>query len=464
MPEKSLADIPRPLRELFDKGNAAFQRQNWDYAVAIFGQILEKEPGFYDCREALRASQFKKTAGGSGFFKKMFGSASNSSLIPKGRLALRNDPLEAILVAEQILNSDPNNVSGHKLLADAALQADLPRTAVLSLEIALKAAPNDKELAMRLGDALIRAGQIPRAETVFAELQKAYPNDQAVSMAAKDASAKRTLSEGGYATMAAGTGSYRDALRNKEEAVTLEQENREVKSADVADRLLREYEARLVTEPDNPKLLRQVAELYTKKGAFDTALDLYRKIAQTEGVHDPAIERTITETTLRKFDHAISQVDPSSPQAAEEIARIREERQEFELSEHQRRVERYPNDLLLRFELGVMYFNAGRISEAIQEFQKAQNNPHKRIAALNYMGQSFAHRGMNDLAVRTFQNALKEKPVFDEEKKELIYHLGTVLEKMDKKEEAIEQFKQIYETDIGYRDVAAKVDAYYSSR
>jgi hypothetical protein len=46
----------------------------------------------------------------------------------------------------------------------------------------------------------------------------------------------------------------------------------------------------------------------------------------------------------------------------------------------------------------------------------------------------------------------------------LIYNLGTVLEAMEKKEEAIEQFKQIYEADIGYRDVAAKVDAYYAGQ
>ena len=35
---------------------------------------------------------------------------------------------------------------------------------------------------------------------------------------------------------------------------------------------------------------------------------------------------------------------------------------------------------------------------------------------------------------------------------------------MDKKEEAIEQFKLIYEVDIGYKDVAAKVDKYYSGQ
>jgi hypothetical protein len=42
--------------------------------------------------------------------------------------------------------------------------------------------------------------------------------------------------------------------------------------------------------------------------------------------------------------------------------------------------------------------------------------------------------------------------------------LGCVLEKMGKREEAIEQFKIIYEQDIGYKDVAAKVDAYYQTQ
>jgi hypothetical protein len=39
-----------------------------------------------------------------------------------------------------------------------------------------------------------------------------------------------------------------------------------------------------------------------------------------------------------------------------------------------------------------------------------------------------------------------------------------VLEKMGKREEAMEQFKVIYESDIGYKDVSAKVDAYYAAQ
>ena len=54
--------------------------------------------------------------------------------------------------------------------------------------------------------------------------------------------------------------------------------------------------------------------------------------------------------------------------------------------------------------------------------------------------------------------------MFDDEKKDLIYNLGSVLESMGKKDEAIEQFKQIYEMDAGYKDVAAKVDAFYAGQ
>ena len=68
------------------------------------------------------------------------------------------------------------------------------------------------------------------------------------------------------------------------------------------------------------------------------------------------------------------------------------------------------------------------------------------------------------MAARRFQEAIKEKPVFDEEKKEVLYQLGSVLEKMGKTDEAIEQFKQVYEADISYKDVSAKVDAYYAGK
>ena len=111
----------------------------------------------------------------------------------------------------------------------------------------------------------------------------------------------------------------------------------------------------------------------------------------------------------------------------------------------------------------MLFRSAGRLGEAIAELQKAQNNPGKRIAAMSLLAQAFARRGMNDLAARKLTDALREKLVFDDEKKDLHYQLGCILDRMGRKDEAIEQFKVIYEQDIGYRDVMARVDAHYAA-
>jgi tetratricopeptide (TPR) repeat protein len=148
---------------------------------------------------------------------------------------------------------------------------------------------------------------------------------------------------------------------------------------------------------------------------------------------------------------------PPTPKNARPLV---SERQQYELSRARQLADKYSNDLQLRFDLGLLYFKNQRWNEAIQEFQKAQASPHKRIQSLNYLGQCFTRRGLHDLAVRAFQTAIREKENFDDEKKELIYELGDALEKSGKANEAIEQFKLIYEVDIGYRDVADKIDSF----
>lgn len=458
MPEKTMSEVSRELRELYQKGSTALVRQNFDYALAIFQQVLQKEPGFFDCRQALRAAQFKKAGGSTSFFKRVLGNASSSPLIAKAQMAIRKSPLEALQTLEQVLCGDPPNTTAHKMVADAALAADLPRTAALSLEILLKNTPKDYELSMQYGEALARCGQIPKAEAVYEELMRAFPHRPQIAEALKNLSARNS----GYEALADGQGSYRDILKNKDEAVQLEQEKREIKTDDVANRLIKEYEQRLISEPKNIKTLRTLSELYSQKKDFDKALEYAERIRSTDGGADPSLDRFIADIHLKRFDHQLAQLDLSSPDQAEQAARIQAERAEYQLAECKGRADRYPTDLQLRFELGELYFKTGKLSEAIQEFQKAQSNPSRRIASMGYLGQCFARRNMNDLAARTMQNAIKEKPIFDEEKKELIYQLGCILEKMAKKEEAIEQFKQIYEIDIGYKDVAAKVDAFYA--
>ncbi|HZV33057.1 MAG TPA: tetratricopeptide repeat protein [Verrucomicrobiae bacterium] len=463
MPEKSVNELPRDLRLLYQRGMEALQRDNFDYAIEMFTQVLAREPSVFEIRKTLRGAQMAKTGKGGGWFKKLTSGASSSPLVAKGQMALRRNPLEAMQVAEEILNSDANSSSGHKLMAEAAMAAQMPREAVMSLEILVKNAPKDKDLSYQLAEAYAQIGEKTKGEEVLANLQREYPNDGEVSQRLKDLSARKTLDEGGYGALAGGGGSYRDVLKNKAEAVALEQQNRQVKTDDSADGLIKDWEDRLKIEPNNLKMLRNLAEVWAERKQFDKSLTYYERMAAVDGGADSSLQTKIAEVKVKKFDHALAQLDPAAEDYAEKSAQIKADRDNFRVESAKQLVERYPTDLQLRFDLGKLYFETGKISEAQAEFQKAQANPNKKIQAITYMAKCFEKKNMFDLAARRLQEVLKEKLVFDEEKKDLVYTLGCVFDKMGKKDEAIEQFKIIYETDMGYKDVAKRVEDHYAA-
>src|SRR4030095_1703589 len=172
------------------------------------------------------------------FLKEMPDGATSSPLVAKAQLAKNRNPLEAMQIAEQILESDPQNSAGQRILAEAAMAAGLPKTAAFAYAVLLKGSTKDFDLGMAYGEALAQSGQIAKAESAYQDLQRAFPLKGEIAMALKDLSAKKTLKEGGYDALASGTGSYRDILKNKDESVKLEQENRSVKSDDVAEGLI----------------------------------------------------------------------------------------------------------------------------------------------------------------------------------------------------------------------------------
>ena len=454
MVEKSKKEVHPEARDYFEKGISALRKDNLDYASKLFEQSLKKEPGFFECREALRLNQFKRAEKKSSF-SKIFSKTTSSSLLPKGQLALRNNPIEAIEVAEQILSEDPYSIMGNKLLGEAASLVGFHKTALFAWEWVMKQQPGDKNNTINYCDALVEVGEIAKADECCAELSKIFPEDLSVLQLSKNLSARLTMAEGGYDKVASGEADYRAVLKDEAGAVLLEQENRRSEQESTADNLIKEYEKRLEGDNKNLKLIRSLAELYGRKKDFNRSVEYYELFNKTNLRSDAGVDRAILNTKLSSYDQRIESID------IENLDQLRKERDSFEIDQIQKLAETYPSDLSLRFELGVLQFKANDIQSAIKSFQRAQANPHREIASLAYLGQCFSKRGMNDMASRTLQNALDKKDVMDNEKMDLYYQLGSVLEAIGKKEESIEQFKQIYERDIDYRDVADRVDAYY---
>lgn len=463
MAEKNLSEIPRSVREKFDRGMAAYHKENLDYAIALFQSALEEEPGFFECREALRAAQFRRKGGGPRHvFKRLLSQASPA--LAKAQFAARTNPVDALRYAEQVLSDDPGNRAAHEVVARSAMAVGFAKTAVLSLEIVLKQAPGDRGISIKLAEALVATGQTARADKIYADLLAANPGDIEVAQAYKNLGAVRTLKDKGYAAIAEGRGNYREALRDPSEAASLENASRVAGPEESVDQALVDCAARVAREPDNQKLVRSLADLHVRKGEIEKALDLYQQIAAAEGHADPELEKSISQLRLRLIDQRLGALDASAPNYPDQRAAIERERESFALEDCLARVRKYPTEPAIRFELGRLYFERGQWSKAIEELQRAQTHPGLRISALGLLAKCFARRGILDLAIRTLQNAIKEKPVLDAEKKDLIYELALMFEKAGRAEDSVEQFKIIYESDIGFRDVAARVDAFYDSQ
>jgi len=453
------------LQEQYQKGRVALDKKNLDYAIMIFCQILEKEPGFVECREALRVAQFRKLeqGGSGGFFKKTFGAMASQSLFLKARASLKSNPGEAMAHLEQILNKDPNNVTAHSLMADAAIYLNCHKIALISLELLFnKLGQRDMEMAKRLANVYSAVGEPEKAEAIYAELVREHPDDLELRQTLKNVSASRTMKEGGYEAAASEGGSYRDSLRDVNEAKRLEQQQRMVQTAEESVDVVGDLESKVQQEPENPRWWRSLGDQYSSIREYDKALNAYLKLRSLMPTSDRQLDKMILSLQLKKIDRQIAALDDADPQKTEKIEAFEKEKANLELARVKELSDANPTDMPLLFDLGKLYFKASKISLAIQAFQKTQKYPGVRIRSLILLSQCFFKRKMYDLAVHSLESAMAEKTEMDDEKMEIIYTLGLTFDAMGKKEESIEEFKKIYEIDISYKDVAARVDAYYA--
>jgi tetratricopeptide (TPR) repeat protein len=81
---------------------------------------------------------------------------------------------------------------------------------------------------------------------------------------------------------------------------------------------------------------------------------------------------------------------------------------------------------------------------------------------MNLLGCCYGELGMLDLAVKQLEDASKEISSMDAMKKNIVYNLGLIYERMGDQQKSIECMKQIYELEHGYRDVAHRVERSYA--
>jgi tetratricopeptide (TPR) repeat protein len=467
MPLKTEKDLSEQLRSHWLKAVAAIELRNFDYAISLLQGILRQEPEFLTGRQLLRRAEVTKQKAS----KKALFSVSTAALsVMRAQREVKKDPKRAMEMIEKVLEDEPYNRQANLVLKEAAVAASWPEIGVFALRTLLEEKPDDTSILHELGRLHHELGESDQEVEVYNKLSEIDPTDAEAMRLGKDAAARASMKTGGW-TQAQ---SYRDLIKDKEAAVSLEQQSRMALTGESLEQQIEETYGRHEAEPQSVDHARRLGVLYEQKEDTENAIAWYQYAAELTKGSDASLTRKVADLRQSQSDREIAEHEKfladHAPDAsdyaarAEALALAKKQRAEMSIDDARTRSERNPTDLQLRFELGERLFEAGRPREALPELQRARQNPNARLKSMNLLGRCYRELGMLDLAAKQLEEAAKEIIAMDAMKKEIVYHLGLVYEQMGESEKSIGTLKQIYEADYGYRDVAQRVESSYARK
>jgi tetratricopeptide (TPR) repeat protein len=400
--------------------------------------------------------------------KKSFFNISTAPIgVMKAQREMKTDPKRAVEMLEDVLEVEPYNRQANLLLKEAAVAAGWPEIGVFALRSLLEEDPRDVKVLHELGRLYHHLGDYEHEVEIYNQITATNPLDAQALRLGKDALARASMKRGGWTEAE----SYRDLIKDKNEAISLEQQSRIRLTGEAIDQQIAETYTRHQAEPENLDFARRLGALNEKKEDPEAAIRWYQYAADlTKGV-DTGLLRKISDLKIKclereiaaheEFLSAHSSTDKLYSEKSEQLRAAKTNRAQMRIADAQERVARNPTDVQLRFELGENLFNAGRFRDAVAELQRARQNPHSRLKAMNLLGCCYGELGMLDLAMKQLEEASQEIVSMDAMKKDILYNLGIIYERMNETEKSLACMKQIYEVDYGYRDVAGRVESSY---
>jgi tetratricopeptide (TPR) repeat protein len=451
------ADLPKNLRDLVLKAKGAVEMKNFKYTISLLQAVLKEAPGYVDGRKLLRKSEIALAGG-----KKKKGLFGGGLGLMKLQGASKKDPVGTLELIEKELEKDPYSAGANELLFDTALRANMLETAGFALETIREGVPENTKLLHKLAEFYMNRGMPLEAASVYKDIVKQDPTDTEAVKGEKDATARASMQK-----QRNESGEYVLGQKDTEETLALERASRAALTKDQLEervaKLVAEYEA----DPNNVEAVKNLASTYEQLEDWASAASFYDWAHQLSS-GDVALKSKATFMADRASEEGLKELEriaaenPDDEEAQARLEEVRGTRIAAQVEDRKKRVEQNPTDPQARYDLGLALYHAGEFSDAIPHLQQATRNPHIRTRVLLLLGRTFDAKGMRDLAVKQLTDANAELHGMDNTKKEILYELGLIHSKVGANDEALECFKQIYEVDYGYRDVAARVEGSYT--
>jgi tetratricopeptide (TPR) repeat protein len=297
MPVKTEKELSEQLRSHWLKAVAAIELRNFDYAISLLQGILRQEPEFLTGRQLLRRTEVTKQKA----TKKVLFNVSTAALsVMKAQRALKKDPKRAVEMIEKVLEEEPYNRQANLVLKEAAVAAGWPEIGVFALRTLLEEKPGDTKILHELGRLHHELGESDQEVEVYNKLSEIDPTEAEALRLGKDAAARAAMKTGGW-TQAE---SYRDLIKDKAAAVSLEQQSRMALTGESLEQQIEETFARHDAEPQSIDHARRLGVLYEQKEDTQNAIAWYQYAADLTEGSDASLIRKVADLQRSQADRA----------------------------------------------------------------------------------------------------------------------------------------------------------------
>lgn len=441
--------------DIWRKAKQAINSNNTAYAINLLKALVKNCPAFLDARKLLRSCEITlnptpKKKGG------LFGGLSLSKT--------RKDPMVTLSSVEDDMENDPFSVAANEALYSAALALGNIEMAAFALETIRAGHPENVKMLELLSNLYMDNEMPDRAVDVYRDILKQEPANSNAIKGEKDAAARASMKSQRWEEAT----SFKDVMKNSGQTSDLEKSDKQGMTRQEMEERLGKLSARYAENQQDIFVVRDIASIYEQMEDWANAYSFYA-YAYTLSANDMSLSDKSSIMHTRMLDQQLSNLeklaaqDPNNEELQAQLTQCRQERSAEQVAEANRRVENNPTDPQLRFELGQALYGAGEYTDAIPQLQKARNNPHIRTKAMLLLGKCYDAKSMHDMALRQLEEANAELHAMDATKKDVLYLMGSIYDKMGKAKEALDSFKVIYDADYGYKDVAQRVETSYKS-
>ena len=441
--------------DCYRRGVEATEKHNWDLAVEMFGMSVKFVPENLTYRQLLRGNQYKKyneNKSGAGALakSKLMGIRGR---VKKARTKSEWDEMDK--ACEEGWRSIRGTCSQPD--AEQALRArEYMEVARFALQCAWRVDQTNKQISWQLAELLEERGEYDEASKVWEHICKLDPNDGNARSKLTGSHTKKTLDRGGYEeadttkkVMAGRTPGKPSA----DAAAPGESQEADLKHA-------------VRKEPQKVEHYLRLADYYKREGKLDEAHAALEQALQVSG-NDANVREQVEDVELLRMHKNVELAKERAGESGDETARknaaeLSNEYQKRRMEVLVRRVERYPQDLNIKFELAQIFMLSifKKWPQAIPLLQQASQNKRLKVRSLVGLGECFIHDKKLSLAKGQLERAVAEINAPDDPKLfvKAHYMLAWVFEQLGDKPAAENHYGEVLVVDYEYKDARERLE------